>query len=157
MLNGKMAMAMAAAMVLVALYGCSSNGAKNEAQDLAEMLQGQLDAANMSNTGLMNRIYGEGGTAEAPTADSLMGRLTASGTSNTGLMNQLYGEGGTAENPTADSLMGRLNAADTSNTGLMNRIYGEGGTAEAPTADSLMGAVDSVWHLQHRSDEPALR
>ena len=62
----------------------------------------------------MNQLYGEGGTAENPTADSLMGRLNAANLSNTGLMNRIYGEDGTAENPTADSLMGRLTASGTS-------------------------------------------
>ena len=42
----------------------------------ADSLMGRLNAANMSNTDLMNRIYGEGGTEEDPTADSLLGQLT---------------------------------------------------------------------------------
>ena len=78
MLNGKIAMALAAAMVLAALYGCSSSGVKN---DRDEALR-DLDTANEEITALENRIYGEDGTAEMPTADSLMGQLAASGMAN---------------------------------------------------------------------------
>ena len=65
MLNRNFAIALAVAMVLAVLYGCSSSGGIKNDRDMykedAEMLQGSLDAANGEVTQL---------TADLATANS---------------------------------------------------------------------------------------
>ena len=71
MLNRNFAIALAVAMVLAVLYGCSSSGGIKNDRDMykedAEMLQGSLDAANGEVTAdgrVGNRHYERGGSAD---------------------------------------------------------------------------------------------
>ena len=60
MLNRNFAIALAVAMVLAVLYGCSSSGGIKSDRDMykeqAEMLQGDLDTANADITRLMGEL-----------------------------------------------------------------------------------------------------
>ena len=70
MLNRNFAIALAAAMVLAVLYGCSSSGGIKSDRDMykeqAEMLQGSLDTANAEVT----RLEGELATATMMAGDN---------------------------------------------------------------------------------------
>ena len=134
------------------------------------------DGENDDVTALKNRIYGEGGTADAPIAGSLMARLNmADGTANDangdGVNDDLaalrvivYGEGGTADAPIAGSLMEMLNTAETTANdadsdgvnddlaALRVMVYGEGGTADAPIAGSLMAELTRIGNIANDVD-----
>ena len=74
MLNRNFAIALAVAMVLAALYGCSSNntGIKNDLSDAEEqvtMLQGDLDTANADIMGLEGEVATETGRADGLQTD----------------------------------------------------------------------------------------
>ena len=112
MLNRNFAIALAVAMVLAVLYGCSSSGGIKNDRDMykedAEMLQGSLDAAN----GEVTRLTGELATATMMAGD------------NAAEVTQLEGELATA------TMMAGDNAAE------VTRLEGELATATMMAGDN---------------------
>ena len=112
MLNRNFAIALAVAMVLAVLYGCSSSGGIKDDRDMykedAEMLQGSLDTANEEVT----RLTGELATATMMAGD------------NAAEVTQLEGELATA------TMMAGDNAAE------VTRLEGELATATMMAGDN---------------------
>ena len=154
MLNRNFAIALAVAMVLAVLYGCSSSGGIKNDRDMykedAEMLQGSLDAANEEVT----RLTGELATATMMAGDNasevtrLEGELataTMMAGDNAAEVTRLEGELATAEMARDDNasevtrLEGELATATMmagDNAAEVTRLEGELATAEMARDDN---------------------
>jgi hypothetical protein len=158
LLNGKFAMALAAALVLATLYGCSSSsGIKNDRDDaLAEVVTANVEIMRLM--GELETAQGEAGT-NAMEVTRLMGELeTAQGEAGTNAMEvtRLMGELETAQGEAGTNamevtrLMGELETAQGEAgtnamevTRLMTLAYGAEGTPDNPTEDSLQGKLNA--------------